>query len=85
MSGQPLLHFWMFVGGVIVDDEVQIFLLRGNLIDHAQELQPLLMAVPVVAHADDRPVGDVKGGEQSRGPVPFVVVGHGLATTLLQR
>jgi hypothetical protein len=51
----------MLVGGIVVDDQVEIFFRRGALINHAQKLQPLLMAVAVVAHADHGAVESVQG------------------------
>jgi hypothetical protein len=39
------------VRGVVVDDRVQILLLRRNVIDRAQELEPLPRPVPVITPA----------------------------------
>jgi len=52
MSGKPFLHFRMFVRGVVVGDQVNTLFFRRNLINDAQELQLVLMAMPVIAHAD---------------------------------
>jgi hypothetical protein len=53
-----------------------LLVLRSQLVDDAQKTQPFLMAVPVVVHRDDTTVKRVEGGEQGRGSVPFVVMGH---------
>jgi hypothetical protein len=39
----------MFVRRVVVADQVDFFVRSYGLIDHAQELQPLLMAVLLLA------------------------------------
>ena len=42
---QPALDSGMFVGRVVVADQVDFLVGRYRLIDHAQELQPFLMSV----------------------------------------
>ena len=66
---KPALHFRMFVRRVVIDDQVEIFFRRRDLVDHTQELEPLLMAVPVVAHADDGAVEGIQAA--NRVAVPF--------------
>src|ERR1017187_5973408 len=85
MTREPSLHSRMLVRGVVIDDEVECLFRRRNLIDHTQELKPLLMPMPVVAHADHSPIERIHGGKQSGCSVPFVVVGHGPATALFDR
>jgi len=53
MLGQPLLHGWMLVGGIVVGDQVQRLALGRLAVDLAQELQPLSVCVPLLALADD--------------------------------
>jgi hypothetical protein len=50
-----------------------------------KELQPFLMAVPFVAHADHLAIESVHGGKRSGCPVPFAVVRHGSTAALLDR
>lgn len=83
MTSEPPVHLRMLVRSVVVDNQVKIFLRRRDLINHAQELEPFLMAMPVIAHADHRAVKGIHGGEQRGSAVPFVIVGHGAATALL--
>src|ERR1019366_9224476 len=85
MTSEPPLHLRMLVRSVVVDDQVKIFFRRSDLINHAQELEPFLMTVPVIAHADDRTVKGIHGGEQRGGAIPFVVVGHGAAAAFFDR
>ena len=46
---QPALDALMLVSGVIVADEVYLLVCGHGLIDHAQKLQPFLMAVALLA------------------------------------
>ena len=56
----------------------------GHLaLDAVQEADELLMAMALHILADDGAVQHVEGGEQGRGPVPFVVMGHGAGTAPL--
>lgn len=83
MLFQPALNPRMFVRGVVIADPIDFLFLRYRLIDHAQELQPFLMAVFLLAQAEDLAIGGVQGGEQGCGSVALVIVRHGRATALL--
>src|SRR5262245_31373106 len=62
------------------------FLSTGrDAVDHPQKVQPLLMAMAVVAHADDRAIESVHCCKQGCRTVAFVVVGHGSASAFLER
>ena len=63
MPNEPPLHLRMLVRGVVVDNQVKIFFRRRDLINYAQELEPLLMAMAVIADADDVPVEGIHGSE----------------------
>ena len=41
---EPFFHLKMFVGGVIVQDQVYLQLLRGSLVNKTQEAQILLVS-----------------------------------------
>jgi hypothetical protein len=75
----------MFVGGVVVEDEVEIEVLRRLPIDGPQEAQELVMAVALHALSDHRTGGDIQRGKQGGGPMPLVVVRHGASPALLHR
>ena len=49
VSFQPALDALMFVGTVVVADDVNLLLNGHSLVDHAQELQPFLMPVALLA------------------------------------
>ena len=82
---EPKLDLVMFVGGVVVEDQVEIEGFGRLLIDGAQEAQKLLMAVTPHALSDDRTGGDIKGGEQRSCSMPLVIMGHRAGPPLLDR
>ena len=72
---EPGAHFGVLMGGVIVDDQVQIEF-RGHAgIEVVQEGEELLMAMARFALGDDLAGAGLEGGEQSRGAMPVVIVG----------
>src|SRR5215203_5480473 len=77
LRGQPGLDGRVFVGGVVVTDQMQL-LSRVGLRHLLEELQELLVAVSGQARLLDPAGRDFEGGEQGRGAVPHVVVGGAL-------
>ena len=64
---------------------MKLFAARRRLVDQAQELQPLLMAMLGHAVGDHFAVQNIERSKQCGSAVSFVVVGHGPSPTLLQR
>ena len=52
---QPRFHFRVFVGGVVVDDQMQLKVLGCFSVDLLEEIQPLLMPVLVLMLLIKRP------------------------------
>ncbi len=73
---QPSPDLGVLVRGVVVDDEVDVQVLRDIGIDMAQEREELLVAMALLALGEDGSGGDVQGREQGRGSMSHVVVGH---------
>src|SRR5665811_413507 len=63
MLRQPCFHRRMFMGGVVVDDQVQVVVQRHLLVDPSQELEPLLMPMPRHALADHVPAEELDSSE----------------------
>jgi len=84
MASHPALHPFMFVGCVIVADDVDLLFARDGLVDQAQELQPLVMTVALLAQVVDLAGGGVESGEQHGCAIALVIVRHGLAAPLLE-
>jgi hypothetical protein len=82
---QPALDARMFVGSVVVADQVQREMRRHPLVEQAQKLEPFLVPVALLAKAIDFAVGRIHRDEQGSGAVAFVVVGHGGAASAFQR
>jgi len=85
MAAEPALDLGVLMGGVVVHDHVDLLFGRDDVVDDAQKLQPLLVAVPVLAHGDDIALHSIQSGEQRRGAVALVVVSHRAAASLLHR
>ena len=49
LSFQPALNLRVLVSGVIVGHEIEFLVVRRGLVDQAEELDPLLMPVPLRA------------------------------------
>lgn len=85
MICQPFFDLGMLVGGVVVGDSVDNLARRDGAFHSIEEFDEFLVGVLGHAAADDGAVEDVEGGEQGRGSVALVVMGHGSAFARLQR
>ncbi len=85
MTVEPALAPGMFVSGVVIHDHMDQFVFGNDVIDGAQELEPFLMAVPVVAHRDYLAFKRVQAGEQLGLTIALVIVGYGSAAAFLHR
>ena len=85
MPAQPRHHLRVFVGGIVVEDEVNHLPDRHPGLDGIEEADELLMAVALHAAADHRAFQDIQCGEQGRRAVAFVIVGHRACAALLHR
>src|SRR5215472_16631742 len=66
----------MLVGGVIVDDRMDLLTLGDLRVDLIEEADELLMPMALHIAADDGAVENVERGEQCRRAVALVVVRH---------
>src|ERR1017187_9689834 len=82
---QPAVRFGVLMGGVVIADQVKLPVGRDGLLDEAEKLEPLLVAMPLLAQAKDLAVGRIQRGKQGGSAVAFVVVRHGGAASALQR
>src|SRR5450830_1891856 len=85
MPGQPLAHFRMLVGCVVVDDRVDFLSRRHLRLDGVEEADELLVPVALHIAADDGAVEDIEGREQCRRAMTLVIVGHRPGAALLHR
>jgi hypothetical protein len=81
VSGQPLLHLLgVAVCAVVVDDQMRAQVLGRAAFDEPQELQPLAVAMPRLAHQDHAAVQRVERRKQRGRAMALVVVGDGTDT-----
>ena len=66
------------MGGVVVQDQVQVQVPGDGGVDQLEEAEELLVTVAAVVLGDDRSAGQVVGGEQAGGAVADVVMGAAL-------
>ena len=77
VSRQPALDLGVLMRGVVVPDQVELPIQGDGLVDQEEKLEPFLMAMPLLAQAEDFAVGRLQRGKQSGRAVAFVVVRHG--------
>ena len=85
MTFKPALNFGMFVSGIVVGDEIQLFPCWRRVVNEFEEFDPLLVPVPLLTNTDHLAAGGVQCGKQSSSAVALVVVGHGFCAALLDR
>lgn len=85
MPDQPAFHRLGLVGGVVVEDQVQVEVGRGLPVDQPQEADELGGTMAEHALTDDGARLHVERGEQRRRAMPLVVVGHGRTPAALHR
>jgi hypothetical protein len=81
---QPADDLLVFMGGIVVADQVDLFFLGDGLVDQAEKLQPLLVPMPLLAEAEDLAVKGVQSRKQRCCAVAFIVMRHRLAASFLQ-
>lgn len=73
----------MLMGSVVVNDQMHVKM-RGSLsVNEVEELDPLLMTVPLHTGGNDMPFSHVDGREQGGRSIALVVMRHSAATALL--
>ena len=72
--GQPGTNFGVLVGAVVVDDQVDVEILRDGLLDLAEEAEELLVPLARPALGQHLPRGHVQGSEQGGGAMADEVV-----------
>ena len=85
MFFEPLDDVGMFVGGIVVDDNMDHLFPWYSGLDDIEKPDELLMAMALHALPDDLALKDIERCEQGRDAVPLVIVGHGASAPLLHR
>ncbi len=85
VARRPALNRRVFVGGIVVDDKVKLFVGGRLVINETQELQPFLMAMTLHASGHHTAVEGVESGKQRGSSMPLVIVRHRMGTALFHR
>ena len=85
MLSEPLHDVGMFVGGIVVDDDVDRLFPGYSCLDDVQEPDELLMAMSLHALADNLALKDIECREQGGDAMALVVMRHGSGAPLLHR
>ena len=72
---EPFFHLMMFVGGVIVQDQVYLQSLRSSFVNKTQEAQILLVSVPFFTASEHFPCLHIQSGKQTAGSMTDVIMG----------
>jgi len=85
MTPKPVFHTRMFVGSIMVHDQLQVQPSRGLSIDFLQETDELM--VPMAGHtiADDLAIQHAEGSKQCGGTTAFAIVRLNPTVALLHR
>jgi len=84
MSLEPTPDPRMLVGGIVVDDQMQIEVGGSLGIDQRQKLDPFLMPMLRQAGANQPPLSQFQGRKQGGGSVSHVIMRQRPTATLLQ-
>ena len=77
LAGEPSLDSGMLVRGVIVADDMDLFIRSDGGIDFLQEGQPFAVTMPVGRMCQHFAAQVVQRGKESHRPVPVVIMGAG--------
>src|SRR6516165_12184696 len=76
MTSEPGLDLGMFVGAVVVRDQMNLKPRRDAGVEMFEKAQKLLVAVARLALGDNRTIEHVERREQGGGAVAVIVVGY---------
>ena len=74
---QPAMDFRGFMGGVVINNEVElaVSVIAEFGVYALEKGQEFLVAVALVASAQDSPGGCIVSGEQRKSPMTHIIVG----------
>src|SRR5450432_357505 len=84
VSHQPPFHGRRLVGGVVVEDQMQIEMCGRLAVDCFQKRQELVCPMACQTFADDGTGRHIERGEECCGAVALVIMGHRAGTALFQ-
>lgn len=82
---QPFFDLGVLVGCVVVTHQMQCLLPGRFPVDLLQEIEPLDVAMTLLAGSDDLAIQGAQGSEQRGRAMALIVMGHGRGPALFQR
>ena len=82
---QPLVDPGVFMGGVIVGNDVDVEIGRALLVDQIEKGQPFLMTMACRQMGDELAIEIIERGEQGQRAVPHLIMGLGTDVANAQR
>ncbi len=82
---KPEFYGRMFLGAIIVRNQMQIHSIGGFAIYFLEKIDKLLMSMPGNSVADHLAVEHAEGGEQGGRPITFVIVCHSPRATFFHQ
>lgn len=84
MTSQPALDDRMFMGGVIVQNDVDVLAHRNFAVDLLEKFQPLAVGVFLGGVSDDFALQIIQRGKEGNRTVAVIIVGLGADMPLSQ-
>ena len=85
MTCQPAFDDRMFMGGVIIQNDVDVLTQRNFAVDLLEKFQPLAVGVFLGGVSDDFALQIIQRGKESDRTVAIVIVGLGADMSFAQR
>ena len=73
------------MGGIVVDDQMDVQVFRHVLVNMAKELEKFLVAMSALTLVKNLASGHFKCGEQSGGPISLVIMGPSFHIAQIER
>src|SRR5258708_27738526 len=84
MAIEPFAYLRVFMGRIVVEDDMDGLFGRHLSLDLVEKADELLMPMLLHAASDDLAFEHVEGGKQGGGAVALAVVGHGGGAPFLE-
>jgi len=82
---EPTVHGRCFMSGIIVDNQMEVEIGRGVMVDQLQKAQELAVSMARHAGPNDLAIEHIQRRKQGRGAMALIVMRHCTGATLLHR
>ena len=84
MPLQPVADFFMLMSGIIIHDNMQVFLLLRLPLNGLEEFEKLFMCMLLIALPGHAAGDHLECGKQGPGPVSFIIMRDGSTAPFLE-